>query len=115
VDLYAIHPDPENAPYRDWAFERVPALVWERYREEPEELRAREPVIARSAKYAYWYATFALGGPFPAGEPAIAASQYSRQYSRYVLGLQGCEAESWPERPSLWRRLKYEINFLLSE
>jgi hypothetical protein len=86
VNLYRIHPDPLNAPYRDWAFERVPELVWDRYRSSPDELTQRWPALARSAKTAYSYARFVLQGPFPAGEPAIAASaQHSYLYAVDVL------------------------------
>jgi hypothetical protein len=87
MDLYDLHPDPEGAPYRDWAFDRVPELVWETYHGRPDELRRRESALAREAKYAYAYAAVTLRGPFPAGEPAIATSAfYAYYYARHILG-----------------------------
>ena len=45
-----------------------------------------EPIIAKDAKYSYWYAKFVLKGPFPLGEPAIATDEYySEQYTNKVL------------------------------
>jgi hypothetical protein len=91
LDLYDIHPDKENAPHRDVAYDRVPELVWERYWDQPKELKKRERALARSPEYAFHYALDVLGGPFPAGEPAIAReAQYAYKYARYVL------KEPWP-------------------
>ena len=80
MNLYKFHPDPENAPYREWAYENVPALIWERYSDEPEELKKRERVLAKDAYYAYWYARDVLKGSFPAAEDTIANSHYVVAY-----------------------------------
>jgi hypothetical protein len=140
MNLYDIHPDPSSAPYREFAFERVPELVWERYRAEPEELGKREralathpkyafwyaqsilskpfpagePAIAGDAQCAYWYAAFVLRGPFPAGEVAIAKdATYAYLYPRLVLGLSGWRAELWPEKSRLGRGLWWYLKYAL--
>jgi hypothetical protein len=121
VNLYDLHPDPENAPYREWAYENVPELVWERYRDQPGELKKREQALAKEARYAYWYAhnvlggafpageaamaqsdgwacyyaPYVLGGPFPAGEPEIAKSHWAYYYAEKVLKLAPTEVETW--------------------
>jgi hypothetical protein len=45
-----------------------------------------EPAIAKDSDAAYWYARYVLQGPFPLGEPAIAkGSDAAYWYARYVL------------------------------
>ena len=96
MNLYAIHPDPENAPYREWAFENVPELVWYTYIDQPEELKKREKALAKEAEYAYYYAAYVLKGPFPAGEAAIDTNGgYSFLYARWVLCLSPSKAFGW--------------------
>jgi hypothetical protein len=86
MDLYAIHPDPESAPGYAARHDTVPALVWERYHDRPEELKKREKALATDAMYAYDYALVVLRGPFPAGEAAIAKdADWAYDYARFVL------------------------------
>ena len=45
-----------------------------------------EPIIAKDAKYSYWYARSILKGPFKLGEPAIAKDiEFSYLYVKDVL------------------------------
>ena len=45
-----------------------------------------ESIIAKDAKYSYWYAKFVLNGPFPLGEPTIAKdNHYAKKYTNNVL------------------------------
>ena len=124
MDLYKLHPDPKKAPYREWAFDKVPSLVWEKYKNQPKEIKKREKVLAKDAKYAYryalllgepfpageaaiakngylalQYARYALQGPFPAGEAAIAKNAgHSYAYARDILELPDAEAQAWPKK-----------------
>ena len=121
MNLYNLHPDPANAPYREWAFENIPELVWEKYHSQPEELKKREKalateawcvysyavdvlkgpfpageaVIAKDFKYAYYYARDVLEGPFPAGEAAISRSPYASSYAFSILKLPITAAYVW--------------------
>ena len=86
MDLYKLHSSPKSLDHYDTAFDLVPALVWERYRNNPAELKKREAVLAKDAKCAYWYARYVLNGPFKAGEAAIAKdTEYAYWYARHVL------------------------------
>mgnify|MGYP000614926337 CR=1 FL=1 len=66
-----------------WAFE---------YAEEHGKDEDLESIIAKDAKYSYWYAKFVLNGPFPLGEPAIASNAWNSLYyaqainDRFKLG-----------------------------
>ena len=86
MNLYQYHPDPENAPGYATRYDTVPELVWERYELQLYELKKREEVLAKDAKYAYEYARWVLNGPFPAGEAALAKDAwYAYEYARWVL------------------------------
>ena len=102
MNLYNIHPDPENAPYREWAFENVPELVWDRFtrgigyfarengwrpkEEGIRELKKREAVFTKDPKYAFLYAKHVLKGRFRAGEAALAKDPwYAWLYAHGVL------------------------------
>ena len=122
LNLYDLHPDPENAPDYDLHHDTVPELVWKKYKDDPKELKKREKalakdlhiafdyakrilkgpfpageaVIAKHSNYAYYYAKEVLKGPFPAGEAAIAKDpQFSYEYAKTILGLPEAEAKVW--------------------
>ena len=122
MDLYAIHPDPKSVPGYATRYDDVPALVWDKYQFHRLELKIREKVLAKEAKYAfkyaydvlkerfpageaaiakngrfsYFYAYCVLKGPFLAGEAAIAEDDvYAFQYARWVLLLPQDDAEVW--------------------
>ena len=86
MNLYKLHSDPESLDH----FEKVafanPDFFWENYRNNKEELKKREKYIAKSTKYAYYYARDILNGPFPAGEEAISKDTHCfKLYVKFVL------------------------------
>ena len=45
-----------------------------------------EPIIAKDAKFSYYYANYVLNGPFKLGEPAIAKkTEESYYYAKHIL------------------------------
>ena len=63
-----------------------PELAWEKYRDNPKELKKREHLWVTSAVYAYSYALHVLEEPFPLGEKAIASHpDYAYYYACNVL------------------------------
>ena len=86
MNLYNLHDNPEQLHKHKEAFDTVPALIWDKFRDDPAELKKREDAIAKDAKYSLAYATHILQGPFPKGEEAISKdAQCSIDYARYVL------------------------------
>jgi hypothetical protein len=87
TNLYKYHSDPETLLWYNEAFEVVPELIWEKHRNNIEELKKRELPLAKDARTAYWYALWVLNmKPFPLGEPAIAKdAKYSCAYALNVL------------------------------
>ena len=67
-------------------FDISPELAWEKYADNPEELKKREHLWVTNPVYAYRYARHVLKEPFPLGEAAIASSpEYAYAYARWVL------------------------------
>ena len=63
-----------------------PERAWEKYKDNPEELKKREHLWVTSAVYAYSYALHVLKTPFPPGEKAIASRpDYAHSYALHVL------------------------------
>ena len=52
MNLYNVHADPQSLLYFREAPEYVPNFFWNKYKDKPEELKAREKYIAKSAEYA---------------------------------------------------------------
>lgn len=103
MNIYKFHIEPESLNGFNQADMNVVDCFWNKYKNNPAELKKRERAISKSAKYAYEYAydvlkgEFQLGeysistddlysylyasnilkGPFPLGEPAIATDSYS--------------------------------------
>jgi hypothetical protein len=84
VNLYKLHARPEELDHHDQAFERVPELAWEKYEDDPDELKKREKLWARDPWTAYKYA-FRLKKSFPAGEAAIAKDAMAAYYYAYYV------------------------------
>lgn len=86
MNIYNLHGDPETLLHYDEAYEKLPALIWDKYEDQPEELKKREKALAKDPRYAYSYARNILKGPFKAGEVAITKSEYyARLYAKFVL------------------------------
>ena len=86
MNLYNLHEDPQSLRYFRETPEIVPDLFWDKYRNKPEELKAREKAISKAVKFASLYALDVLNSPFPAGEAAIAADAgYAYLYALDVL------------------------------
>ena len=87
LNLYKYHTNPETLTGFDLATDKVPYLAWDHFRANHEELRKREHVWAKSAKYSYWYAEDVLRDErVEKIEDAIATdAYYSYFYAKDVL------------------------------
>jgi hypothetical protein len=86
MDLYSLHDDPKSLNHHDVAHDKVPELIWAKYRDQPAELKKREAALAKDPEIAYSYALYVLKGPFKLGEPAIAKdAKWAYWYARIVL------------------------------
>jgi hypothetical protein len=86
MNLYNYHSQPEELHKHKEADESVVDVFWDKYRTTAYQLKKREPAIAKSAMYSYYYAKNVLKGRFPLGEPEIAKSaEWSYEYARDVL------------------------------
>ena len=86
MNLYNLHSNPESLDHFEKVTANNPAIFWERYKKNKEELKKREKYIAKSAQYSYYYAKNILKGPFPLGEEAIAKDTvYANEYAKEVL------------------------------
>jgi hypothetical protein len=82
IDLKNLVSDPKKLKTYDTHISPDEAYI--RLKREKDEYLIR--AVAKSPKYALWYAKYVLKGPFPLGEPAIATSNgYSYQYAEDVL------------------------------
>ena len=87
MNLYNFHAKPKLLDGYDSVPENNPHFFWEKYKNNPAELKKREKYIAKSANYAYLYAGDVLNGPFPAGESEIAKDvYYAYWYAADILG-----------------------------
>ena len=112
LNLYDIHPDPENAPGYTTRYDDIPEFVWQRYRDQPKELKKREKAFAKDAKYACMYACYTLQGPFPLGEAAIAKdAQQAFYYADRVLGRPFPAGEAALAKVDVWSH-KYAYHVL---
>jgi hypothetical protein len=86
MNLYKFYKTPEDLHKHDSKEDHVIELFWDKYKNNPKELKKREKAIAKSTEYSYLYAMDVLKGRFPLGEPAIAKSaKYSYWYARDIL------------------------------
>ena len=86
LNIYKYHTHPESLPLYEKAMECIPDLFWEKYKDNPEELKKRERAISMSAKYSYFYALNVLKTRFEAGEKSIATDAWcSYRYASDVL------------------------------
>lgn len=86
LNIYKYHTHPATLSLYDKMDEINPDFFWDKYRNNPEELRKGEGVISKSAKYSYLYAREILKGRFEAGEEVIATDAWSSYwYARDVL------------------------------
>ena len=80
MNLYDLHSEPAALDHFEKVTETNPDFFWEKYKNKPEELKKREKYIAKSTKYAYYYAQHVLFGPFPLGEKAISKDTFFVYY-----------------------------------
>ena len=86
MNLYNFRSKPESLLQYEKIAETNPHIFWEKYENNPEELKKREKYIAKDAEYSYDYARDVLRGPFPLGEEAIAKDKdFAYFYARYFL------------------------------
>ena len=86
MNLYKFHAKPESLNHYQIVSETNPEVFWEKYKNNPIELKKREKYIAENTLYSYKYAVDVLKGPFPAGEEAISkVAEYACEYARYAL------------------------------
>ena len=72
MNLYQLHTNPESLDGYVKSQDVNPDFFWQKYGDNPEELKKREKYIARDPEYALKYAEKILKGPFPTGEDVIA-------------------------------------------
>ena len=86
LNIYKYHTHPEVFSLYEKAMECIPEFFWEKYKNNPEELKKREGAVAKSAEYSYLYAVKVLKTRFEAGEKAMATDAWvSYRYAREVL------------------------------
>ena len=86
MNLYNLHAKPQSLLYFSEADKNVPQFFWDKYANEPEELKRREHTIATDAELTYKYARDVLEHPFPAGEEAISKdANFASYYAKRVL------------------------------
>ena len=86
LNIYNYHTNPELFKNREKVLDSIPDFFWEKYKDNPEELKKREGAIAKSAMYSHLYAHDILKRRFEAGEKAIATNtKYSYLYARDIL------------------------------
>lgn len=106
LNLYELHSSPGQLKGYDQAHERIPEFVWERYENQPEQLKKHEHVLAKDPRTAFNYAWLILGGRFPEGENAIGQSpEYSYLYAIDVL------QNRFPEGEDAIAQSRYEAYF----
>ena len=82
MNLFKLHKDLIDHEDQDL----IPFLAWDKYRNNPEELKKREKMWARDPQTAYSYAKDVLKGQFELGEKAIAKDALnSYSYATQVL------------------------------
>jgi hypothetical protein len=92
VNLYNYHTDKKTLKGYDNKDELIPTEVWDKFKNQPDELKKREHVLARNAKTAYKYAVYVLDGRFKLGEPALSKnSQYAMSYAQFLNGFPAAE------------------------
>ena len=67
MNLYNFHNTPESLYQYETVYETNPLFFWEKYKNNPEELRKREKYLAKDARCAYYYARDVLKGAIPRG------------------------------------------------
>jgi hypothetical protein len=96
MTLYQLHSNPEELHHYHEAHEKIPAVIWEKYKKDPKELKKFEHILATDGKYAYYYAVFVLNAPFQLGEAAISKDpDYAGRYALNILKLSRIEARNW--------------------
>ena len=73
MNLYDLLHDPEKSPTFKKAYENVPIILWNKYKEDDNALQKRAHIFARDPETAYRYARFFADGRWPEGEDAIAS------------------------------------------
>ena len=103
MNLYKMHDEPESIHGHDKSDKEIPDIFWEKYKNNPAELQKREDAIAKSAKFACYYAQGVLKGPFPLGESAIAKNaDYACNYAHFVLKHRFPEGEPAITKDKHW-------------
>ena len=86
MNLYKLHSKPASLDHFEKVTETNPAIFWEKYKKNKEELKKREKYIVKNASFAFLYAKNILKGPFPAGEATIAKDYaYAYSYAKNIL------------------------------
>ena len=89
MNVFKFHSNPEKSKRFKELTQNSPAYIWDKYKDEPDELKKYEHVIATSSKFSFKYASEVLKGPFKLGEPAIAKiaknAKHAYYYSIFIL------------------------------
>ena len=86
MDLYKYHSNPETLDRYAERDQIVPERIYEIAKSGQKLTKTQEDALAKSPKYAFYYAFNVLKKPFPAGEAAIAKDEYfAYRYAFNVL------------------------------
>jgi hypothetical protein len=85
MNIYKFHTNPESLDHYEERLTRVPKLAYEHAKKLGRRFPEGEAVIAKDAKWSYWYAREIIKGRFPEGEAAIAKhAGASFEYAYYL-------------------------------
>jgi hypothetical protein len=76
MNLYKLHTDPKSLKHHHHHHETVPELIWDKYKNNKEELKKKEGILATDPWCAFLYTKEVLHGSFPAGEQTISKNSY---------------------------------------
>ena len=71
MSLYDLHNKPKDLHRHDDADTNLVEIFWDKYENNPAELKKRELAISKSTEYSYYYAREIINGRFELGEDAI--------------------------------------------
>lgn len=93
MNLYDFHDEPKSLHAHDEADYKVVKVFWDKYKDDPEELKKREKALAKNGHYAIQYALRILKKPFPEGEKAIFNEPHAAVSYARIFGIRNKDAE----------------------
>ena len=113
MNLYQYHNNPDVLPGHNKKEELLDLYslpyFFEKYENQPNELKKRESVIAKSAEYSFHYACM-LDKRFPLGEPAILKTDAFTSY--YLSMFPDCLSDTEEIKKSAIKSYRYAVDVL---